>query len=216
MSNDVPMLGDPLEEEALPPVNESDLVFGAKLPPFPEGTYAVKAKLGKNGLKYDANKRQYTVHAELVIVKVLKVIDPNPSNKPLDKDKLVGKSLHDFFTIKASNLRGIQKVKQFLKYAGDLMYNSPEAYPTTEKLALGLQDALKQEPDEMKVSAQWDASVKFTNAKGEDEWASKRGASKFPKRGDGSIDHIIELADEMVPAQLRVVEYGDITKKDLI
>jgi len=207
-----------LNEEALPKVDESDLVFNAGIAPLPEGTYAVKSTLGKNGLKYDDAKKTYTIHAENKVVKPLKIVSPFAPGVVIDESKVffnpdgTGKGIHDFFRLSASNLPGVKKATQFLKYVGDPDYAK---YKTTKQLAEAVVDALKQEP-EAKLSGRWSASVETgtDNATGRKTYANARGQNKFPTRDDGSRNHVIELDGEYVSARFEVVEYGELTAKD--
>lgn len=208
-----------LNEEALPSIDESELVFGAKLAPLPEGTYAIRATLGKNGLKYDESKKTYTIHAENKVVKPLKYVSPFPTDAVVDEQKVffnndgTGKGIHDFFRISANNVPGIKKAVQFLKYAGDPDYNK---YGSDAKLAKAVEEALKQEPDSLKLSGRWAASaeVGVDSTTGKKKYESVRGMKKFPVRPDGSISHVAEIDGEQVAAQFEVVEYGELTAKD--
>src|ERR1043166_6745957 len=100
-----------VNEEVLPEVDESELVFGNKLPPMWEGTYAVRATLGRNGKQrvVKNGKVSYTVHAANVIIKPIKVVDPSSVDKPSDRSKVFfdengnGRVIHDFFRISATN-----------------------------------------------------------------------------------------------------------------
>lgn len=214
-----PNLNMELVEEALPQVDESELVYGAKLPPFPEGTYNVRSKLGSKGKSFDKAKGTWTVHAENQIVKALRVSDPQPADKPTDLQKVLfkddgsGKSIHDFFRINPSNLMGINKAVQFLKYAGDPDYAK---YKTASQLAQAVEDALRQEPDHIKLNGRWEASLEVgvDPNTGKKKYESKRGMRQFPLRADGSRSHIVEIDGEQVPAQLVVTEYGEVTAKD--
>ncbi len=213
-----------LNEEALPEINESELVFGAKIAPPPEGTYAIRSSLGKNGVKYDDAKKSYTVHCVNRVVKALKVTDPKngrvvsgeeltDGQKILFKEDGTGREIHDFFRISNTNEPGIRKAMQFLKYAGDPDYNK---YATPGKLAKAMEDALTQEPDSLKLNGRWRASVETGTdaATGKKTYANANGVRKFPKNPDGSISHVIELDGEFVAAQFEVVEYGELTAKD--
>lgn len=211
-----------LNEEALPVIDEGDLVFGAKVAPVPEGTYAVKAKLGKNGLKYDSTKKVYTIHAVNEIIKPLKFVDPGKTGEPTDpsgkvffKEDGTGREIHDFFRISANETFGIKRAMQFLKYAGDPEYNK---YPKPGDLAKAVEEALKQEPDTLKLNGQWraNAEVGVDATTGKKKYESVSGAKRFPIRSDGSISHIAEIDGEQVAAQFQVIEYGEITAKDAV
>jgi hypothetical protein len=125
-----------------------------------------------------------------------------------------GKAINDFFRINANNKIAVQKVVQFMKYSGDKDHNS---YGTPKQLAEALVSVLKLEPDNLKLNGRWRASIKTGEVDPitkKDIYENKNGAKSFPKRDDGSVSHVVELAGEMVQAQFEVVEYGELTERD--
>lgn len=209
-----------LNEEALPPVDESELGFSNKIAPAPEGIYAVKSKLGANGMKFDAVKKTYTIHAVNEILKPLKFVSPLAAGVVVDEDKLFKKKdgapreIHDFFRINAANTMGINKARGFLKAAGDDEYAK---YRTVPELAKAVEDALKQQPDALKLNGRWTAGVEVGKdaVTGKPKYETVRGMKRFPLKEDGSRNHVIVIDDEQVGAQLEVVGYETLTEKDV-
>lgn len=226
----------PLNEEALPAFDEGELVFGAAVAPVPEGTYAVKAKLGKRGSIQSGTPSAptFTIHVMNEIRKALKVVDPKTGQRVAgdqltDGDKLLKKSdgstreIHDFIRISATNRVGASKAVQFLKYAGDADYNAVDQktgklkYGTASALAAAVVEALQSEPDEMKLNGRWRASaeVGVDEATGKKKYENVNGIAKFPRNADGSVSHIANIDGEQVAAQFEVQEYGELTARDV-
>jgi hypothetical protein len=157
----------------------------------------------------------------VVIKPLLKtIVNPFAPGTVIDEKKVFfnpdgsGKQIHDFFRISPTNEPGIRKAMQFLRYAGDPDYNKYKSY---DALAHAVEDALTQGPDTLKLSGRWAASAEVGTDPdtGRKKYESVRGARKFPKKNDGSINHVVEIDGEFVAAQFEVVEYGELSAKDV-